>query len=97
MPLARVAALWVPKAWRPKASLKLVTVSALAATLWHLVQSVALLMLPAVVQAGVAWPPWQLTLLQVRALGVNAAMAALLLKLLLMTTGAGPAVLRELA
>ena len=75
----------------------MVTVSALAATLWHLVQSVALLMLPAVVQAGVVWPPWQLTLLQVRALGVNAARAALLLKLLLMTTGAGPEVLRELA
>ena len=97
MPLARVAALWVPKAWRPKASLKLVAVPTLAATLWHLVQSVALLMLPTAVQAGVVWPPWQLTLLQVRAPGANAAAAALPLKLLLMATGAGPEVLRELA
>jgi len=98
MPLARVAALWVPAAWRPKASLKLVAVAALVATLWHLVQSVALTMLFVRVQAGVVWAPWQLTLLQVRLAAMKlGATPPFGVKLLLMTTGAGPEVLRELA
>ena len=68
-------------------------VAALVATLWHLVQSVALTMLFAVVQDGVVCPPWQLTLLQVRAAGVKLAVTPpFAVNVLLMATGAGPVI-----
>ena len=59
-------------------------------TPWHFVQSVPLTMLLEDVHAGVVWPPWQLTLLQVSAAGVKAAVAPFALNLPSIATGAGP-------
>ena len=50
-------------------------------------------MLFAVVQDGVVCPPWQLTLLQVRAAGVKLAVTPpFAVNVLLMATGAGPVI-----
>ena len=90
MALAALAALCVPWLCRPKASLYWAMVTAEVATPWQAVHWVLLLIVP-VVQLGVVWPPWQLTLEQFSEAGMKAEAPLLALKVASMATEAGAA------